>query len=150
MIYRINSNTRQFIFLKRCFTDTKTARHKKMLLIYVRFLEHGHSIRSKSVRFRIFEKDVSGTQRKKEERLVPETPPQNEISGSESFTRWLVSLPISPLSRSLSRPLSHPLSCSLSCPLSCPLVSLPVSPPILLPVSPPVSLPVSLPVSPPI
>ena len=49
-----------------------------------------------------------------------------EISGSESFTRWLVSLPVSlpvsppvslpvsPLSRSLSRPLSYSLSCPLS------------------------------------
>ena len=44
-----------------------------------------------------------------------------KISGSESFTRWLVSLPVSPL------------------------VSLPVSPLVLLPVLPLVSLPVSLP-----
>ena len=86
-----------------------------------------------------------------------------EISGSESFTRWLVSLPVSlPVSPPVSLPVSPPVSLPVSPPVSLPVsppvclapvsppVSLPVSPPVSLPVSPPVSLPVLLPVLPPV
>ena len=67
-----------------------------------------------------------------------------EISGSESFTRWLVSL-VSPLSRPCLAPCLAPVSLPVSPPVL-PPVLLPVSPPVLLPVSPPVLLPVLPPI----